>query len=218
MPQRTTPVLGLLALLIFSTEVKAEGAGHYQPQDASGPTGRWAYSLSGYYFALPDGSDYLVSIATANRGALRFEARYNYENIDAGSVFAGWTFTTGETISLSVTPMLGAVVGTTRGVAPGVEISVTHGPFDFYFEGEYVFDFDNRSDSFFYAWSEVAAKPIHWLRGGLVAQRTSIEQSDRDIQLGGFAQILIGPASFGVYVFNPGTSDWFTATSLELRF
>lgn len=218
MLQRTAPVVGFLAVLFSAPDTAGAEAGKYQQAGASTATSRWTYSVSGYYFALPHASDYWVGIAAANRDALHLEARYNYENIDAGSLFAGWTFTAGEALSLSFTPILGAVFGTTNGVAPGAQMSATYRSFDFYFEGEYVFDFQNRGNSYFYAWSELAAKPCAWLRGGLVGQRTAIDQSDRSIQLGGFAQVLVGRASFGVYLFNPGTSDWFAATSIELRF
>jgi hypothetical protein len=211
-------MLGLLALILSSQGFCAEDAGTYRRADANGAANPWTGSLSGYYFALPRGQDYAVGIGAANRGALRVEARYNYENIGAGSVFAGWTLSAGERLSFQVTPMLGAVFGTTRGVAPGLEMSAQYARFDFYFEGEYVFDLRNGRDSFFYAWSELAGKPLNWLRTGLVAQRTSIEQSDRSLQLGGFIQFSLPLANLAVYLFNPGTRDWFAASGLELRF
>jgi len=44
------------------------------------------------YYSLKDQSDFLLAVATAERGQLHIEARYNYEAIDAGSLFAGWKF------------------------------------------------------------------------------------------------------------------------------
>lgn len=216
MSSRLAPLLGLLAVL---SPVQACGGEYAGTRAQADPTATpWSYSLSGYYFALPSASDYMVGIAAANRGPLHLETRYNYENIDAGSVFAGWTFTAGERLRVSVTPMVGVVFGTTRGIAPGVEMSAQAAPFDFYFEGEYVFDRRGGSESFFYAWSELAATPIKWLRTGFVAQRTVIDQGGRDLQLGGFLQLLSSRVSLAAYLFNPGSSDWFLATGLELRF
>jgi hypothetical protein len=217
MPQRTLIVV-LLVFLVGLTDATAADPGRTEQSNGSTAADRWTYSVSAYYFAFPHESDYWVGLATANRDALHLQARYNYENINAGSIFAGWTFAAGETFSVSVTPIVGAVFGTTQGVAPGAQVAAAYRSFDFYFEGEYVFDVQNRGNSYFYAWTELAAKPVEWLRGGFVGQRTSINQSDRSIQLGGFAQLLFGRTSFGVYLFNPGSTDWFAATSLELRF
>jgi hypothetical protein len=218
MPSRLALLLGLLTMLASSRGFGGEPAIGQTQAAATAAATPWAYSLSGYYFALPNASDYFVGIAAANRGPLRLEARYNYENIDAGSVFAGWNVAAGERLRISVTPMLGLVFGTTRGIAPGVEIGVQAAPFDFYFEGEYVFDWRGARESFFYAWSELAATPVAWLRTGFVAQRTAIDQSDRELQLGGFVQLLLGRINLGAYLFNPGSSDWFFATGVELGF
>ena len=218
MPPRTLPAFVLVVLLIGSGDARAADPARVEQRDLSAPAERWTYAVSAYYFAFPHESDYWVGLATANRGDLHLQARYNYENINAGSIFAGWTFAAGETFSVSLTPIVGAVFGTTRGVAPGAQVAAAWRSFDFYWEGEYVFDVQNRGNSYFYAWTELAAKPVEWLRGGFVGQRTSINQSDRSIQLGGFAQLLFGRTSFGVYLFNPGSTDWFAATSLELRF
>jgi len=50
-----------------------------------------------------------------------------------------------------------------------------------------------------------ASPPLEWLRFGLVGQRTRVYNSDRDIQRGGFAQLLFGKATLGFYVFIPTT-------------
>ena len=107
MSSRFAPLLGLLAVLSPVQACGGEYAGtraHAGTRAQADPTATpWSYSLSGYYFALPNASDYMVGIAAANRGPLHLEARYNYENIDAGSVFAGWTLATGERLPVSVT-------------------------------------------------------------------------------------------------------------------
>jgi hypothetical protein len=79
----------------------------------------WAYSATGYYYSPPDESDFLLVIATADRESLHLEARYNYEALDTGSMFAGWKFAGGDKLTYELTPMLGAVFGATQGIAPG---------------------------------------------------------------------------------------------------
>jgi hypothetical protein len=179
----------------------------------------WAFSATGMYYALRDQSDFLLAIATAERGPLLLEARYNYEAIDAGSLFGGWKFSGGEALTYELTPMLGAVFGTKQGIAPGFKASAAYGAVDFYTEAEYVYDTKVKEDSFTYAWSELGYSPMKWLRFGLVGQRTRVYRSDRDIQRGGFAQFISGKVTLGLYVFNPDDSaDRVAIFSLTAKF
>ena len=158
------------------------------------------------YYSPPDQSNFLLGIATADRGSLHLEARYNYEALDTGSLFAGWKFSGGDTLTYELTPILGAVFGATQGIAPGFEASVAYGIVDYYIEAEYLYDLEVQEDSYTYAWSELGFSPLKWLRFGLVGQRTRVYSSDRDIQRGGFAQLMLGKTTLGFYVFNPDDS------------
>jgi len=67
-----------------------------------------------YELLAPDDKQLLLVIATADRGSLHLEARYNYEALDTGSLFAGWTFAGRRQLTYELTPMLGAVFGETQ--------------------------------------------------------------------------------------------------------
>jgi hypothetical protein len=206
------------ALLLPALNCAAQDSAAAQGYGANAPG--WAYSATGMYYFLPNQSDFLLAIATADRGQLHLEARYNYEALDTGSLFAGWKFSGGEALSWDLTPILGAVFGATQGIAPGFEASVAYGIADFYTEAEHLYDANAREDSYTYAWSELGLSPLDWLRFGLVGQRTRLYNSDRDIQRGGFAQ-LIGShkLTLGLYVFNPdNSSDRFSVLSLSAKF
>jgi len=166
----------------------------------------WTFSANTMAYAPPDGDNFLLVVATADRGPLHLEARYNYEARDTGSVFAGWTLEGGETLTYTFTPMFGVVAGETEGIAPAFKASLAYGVVDFYVEAEYLYDTDVSEDSYTYAWSELGVSPAPWLRFGLVGQRTRVYESSRDIQRGPFAQIVLGKATLGVYVFNPDDS------------
>jgi hypothetical protein len=171
------------------------------------------------YYSPPDQDNFLLVIATADRESLHLEARYNYEALDTGSLFAGWTFSGGDTLSYELTPILGAVFGDTQGFAPGFEASLAYGIADFYIEAEYLYDLENHEDSYTYAWSELGFSPLEWPRFGLVGQRTRVYSSDRDIQRGGFAQLVLGKATIGFYVFNPDDrADQLAILSLSAEF
>jgi hypothetical protein len=173
---------------------------------AQGNAPGWAFAATGYYYAPRNQGDYLSVIATAERGPLLLETRYNYEARDTGSLFVGWKFSGGEALTYELTPILGVVFGQTQGIAPGFKASAAYGIVDFYVEAEYLRDSKVRDDSFTYAWSELGFSPVKWLRFGIVGQRTRAYQSDRDIQRGPFAQLIAGKLTLGAYLFNPDDS------------
>jgi hypothetical protein len=175
-------------------------------------------AVTGYYYAMRDQSDFGVGVATLDHGQWHFEARYNYEARNAASAFVGWKFSGGDTVSFEVTPIVGALFGAARGVIPGVEASVAWGPFDAYIEAEYVDDRAQAGGSYYYAWSELAWKPVEWLRVGLVGQRTHTVDTDRDLQRGVFAQVTVQRLTFGIYAFNPDSAARYIIASVGARF
>jgi hypothetical protein len=102
--------------------------------------------------------------------------------------------------------MLGGVFGDTNGIAPGYKASLSWRMLEGYSEGEYVFDLGERTDSFFYNWSELALAPAEWIRGGIVTQRTRAYENDREIQRGLFAGTTYRNLDVTAYVFNPDDS------------
>jgi len=193
-----------VALLGSALACDAQGTSAMPRQQGNAPG--WAFSATGYYYSPRNQEDYLSVIATAERGPLLLETRYNYEALDTGSLFAGWKFSGGEALTWELTPILGVVFGQTRGIAPGFKASLAYGMVDFYVEAEYLRDSKVREDSFTYAWSELGISPAKWLRFGLVAQRTRAYESERDIQRGPFVQFIARKVTLGAYVFNPDDS------------
>jgi hypothetical protein len=137
---------------------------------------------------------------------LHVEARFNYEDRDTGSVWLGYNFSVGEEVTLEITPMVGAVIGNTDGIAPGHKASLRWRMLDLYSETEYVVDAGDSADSFLYTWSELALAPTDWSRFGLAIQRTKVYQTEFDIQRGFFAGFSYRRAEVAAYVFNPDAS------------
>jgi len=174
--------------------------------------------ITGYYYAMRDEPDFAVGVATLDYKRWHFEARYNYEAENAGSAFVGYKFKGGDTVTFEITPIVGALFGSARGVVPGVEASVAWGPFDAYIEAEYVDDRRNPGTSYYYAWSELAWTPVEWLRVGLVGQRTNTVDTGREFQRGLFAQATADRFTFGVYFFNPDSGARYVIGSLGMQF
>ena len=179
---------------------------------------KWSFSTSGYYYFLPDDDNSLTLIGSADHKALHFEARYNYEDRETGSVFAGWRFDAGNEFKFGATPMMGIAFGNTNGFLPALELDATYEVFSFYSESEYIIDFAGKENNFFYTWSELAVSPFNFLRTGISAQRTRLYQTDHDVQRGIFAEYSFRKLSAGVHYFNPFLKDDFIIVSLSINF
>jgi hypothetical protein len=144
----------------------------------------WEFSAAVMSYFVPDSREYVQPTFTADRGWLHLEARYNYEDLETGSVWGGYNLGGGDALAWAVTPMLGVVFGNTTGIAPGYKGSLGWWKIELYSEGQYVIDTGDSSDSFFYNWSELTVAPWDWVRFGMVTQRTRLYESDREIQRG----------------------------------
>jgi len=184
----------IVVVLVLASKVAAAAQSSDPPQSApttetTAPSkdeeaGAWSFSASATTYVLPDEGNYVQPTFTADRGWLHLEARFNYENLETGSVWAGYNFSGGEKVEWEITPMVGGVFGETKGIAPGYKASLSWKKLELYSEGEYLFDTESTSDSFFYNWSEVTLAPKEWFRFGLVTQRTRAYASDRTIERG----------------------------------
>ena len=187
-----------------------------RPKDADDKA--WSFSAAAYTYIVPDGRDYVQPTVTADRDGLHLEARYNYEALDSGSAWVGYNFSGGKKLAWEFTPMLGGVFGDTKGVAPGYKGSLGWWKVELYSEGEYVFDTDDSSESFFYNWSELTLSPVNWFRFGIVTQRTRAYESDRDIQRGVLVGFSFDHVDLAAYILDPDEDEPVFAFSVEVRF
>ena len=166
----------------------------------------WSLDASAYTYIVPDSENYVQPTVAADRDWFHVEARFNYEDRDTGSVWLGYNFSVGEEVTLQMTPVAGAVIGNTAGIAAGYKASLRWRMFELYSETEYVVDAGDSADSFLYTWSEFALAPTAWSRFGLAVQRTKVYQTEFDIQRGFFAGFSSQRAEVAAYVFNPDAS------------
>ena len=138
--------LALAALVLLTA---GNGARPRRPPPAADEKApAWEYSASLYGYFPPEDQHYAQPTVIADHDALHLEARYNYEGLKSGSAWVGWNVGAGEKLRLDATLMVGGVVGDTRGVAPGYELTLSYGRFELYSEGEYVFDTDDSARQF----------------------------------------------------------------------
>ena len=215
------PLAVLATLALTASATAQEAALATAPPAATEPeveSSSWEFGLSGALYVLPDEADFVQPTFKADRGLLHLETRYNYEDRDSVSFFAGANFEFGDKLKLALTPMLGGLIGQTDGLVPALEADLTFWRLEAYGEAEYVFDLNHSSSKYFYMWSELSVWPTSWLRAGLVTQRTRVYQTERDIQRGLLVGVSFKKIEGTVYFFNPGSDDHFSVVSLGVSF
>ena len=200
-------LIGFLPLKLFSQEAQNDSA-----------SSSWNFSAWAEMFILPDEDDIFNPTFYARHKKLHLEARYNYEARNTASLWAGRRFKFGKEVKFVLVPMASIVFGNTNGLAPGLEIEVMYKKFDFYSESEHVFDFNTKENNFFYMYTELAIRPINPIRTGLIAQRTKLFESEREIQRGLFAEYYFGRFRAGGFFFSPFSSDFFWIASFSVDF
>ena len=155
----------------------------------------------------------------ADRDWLHLEARYNYEDFKTVSLWAGYNFSGGKKLEWNLTPMAGLVLGNTNALAPGLEATLADKRFEFYTEGEWVFNLENSADNYIYFWSDLSVSPWDWLTVGMSGQRTRLYETGKDIQKGLLAGFNYKKASLTSYFYNIGsTSSFFVLVSASISF
>ncbi|MGR4064972.1 MAG: hypothetical protein ACLQPV_05945 [Vulcanimicrobiaceae bacterium] len=198
--QRAVAFACALFLSGFGSAPAAVGSAQGKAPPAA--TNPWAYSvtLDGYFAA--DETNYATPIFTADRSWLHLEGRYNYENLDTASVWAGYNFSAGKKLLLNVTPMIGGVFGRTTGIAPGCEASLAYKKIDLSISNEYVYNPSHKSENFYYSWLQLTYSPANWLDFGAVTQHTKAFGSSLYVQPGAFLGVSHKQWQFTTYVFS----------------
>ena len=203
-----------LALAAASVRAQEEPAAAPEAEEKTA----WELEASVYGYFVPEDKDYGQPTVVADHGALHLEARYNYEDLDTGSVWVGWNVGVGDALRLDATLMVGGVFGELTGVAPGYELSVSWKSLELYSEGEWVFDTSNSDNNFFYTWSQLSWSPWEWFTVGFAAQRTRAYETGLDVQRGPFLGFTYKSVTLSVYVFNADEQPPTWVTSLSVSF
>jgi len=185
------------------------------------PRTPWAVGLSvtGNFFPKNTQPDFAQPTVTVDHGWLHLEARYNYEAIRTGSVWIGWNFSWGDTVTFALTPVFGVVFGVAKGVAPGIEWDLTWGPLEITSTNEFVFDFANWEASDFNYFAELRVWPWSWLKLGIALTRTRAVQLTNPEQWGPLVGVKLWKMNAELYWMNPGSStDQYWSATLGINF
>lgn len=209
------PVVLALAAALAASPAAAQLADSTRPRP-------WRLASYTDAYLDPEESTYFVPTVFADRGALHLEGRYNYEDRETASLFAGRAFTFGRGDDyLKLTPMAGAFFGAANGVAPGLEVEARWRRVAFWFESEYTFNLEDSSENFFYTWSELNLYlfPFLWVGGS--AQRLKVVETPREVDVGpmlGVGSVGSPRVALSVYGYGLGTSSRWLLATLSLEF
>jgi len=146
--QLPTQVLAVIVLLARGGELCGQGIPNVSKAPTTGDT--WSFNLVTDGYIVAGSQSYINPSFAADRKWLHLEIRYNNEDLRKGSFWVGYNFSTGATVVLDITPMIGGVVGRTTGIAPGCEAMLTYKRIALSTSNEYVFNTAHSWGSFYY--------------------------------------------------------------------
>ena len=203
-------------LLLLTIIIGLQTSYIYAQDNDSSNTSVWDFSVeTDLYFTDPFT---FLPIFIADKGNLHLEARYNYEDLKTFSGWVGYNFFGGDEFEYFITPMLGAAIGRTDGIAPGLEFTLGYAGFELYSESEYLFDFASSEYNFFYSWTDLTYSPLDWLWFGISGQMTKEFETELEIDRG----LILGAEyrNFEItgYFYNAFTGDVFFMLALGTEF
>ena len=131
------------------------------------------------------------------------EARYNYEEAQTFSLYAGRTFAKENRFSYSFTPMVGGMTGKLKGAALGLNMELDFENFNFSSQSQYAMMTGNVSTNFFFSWSELSYRPVSWFYGGLSMQHTQMYRTNALVEPGVMVGFSIKQWTIPLYGFIP---------------
>lgn len=201
------------SLLFFLILLVISGSARAQADSAD-----WTFGAEANLYLFPGGERILLPTFKADKDWFHGEARYNYEDLNTFSAWVGYNFRGGQKLEYVITPMLGGVTGQTKGVALGLEATLTLGKFELYTEAEFVKDASAKENNFFYSWTDLAFAPRDWWWVGISGQRTRLYQTELEYQRGVFLGGALGNWSLTAYGYNMGFAEPFVLLTLAAEF
>src|SRR5688572_10955709 len=109
-------------IFLFIGFVSLKSYTQQNQKDTSGSD--WNFSAWAEMFFISNGENFFNPTFYARHKSLHLEGRYNYEDLNTASVWAGKRFRFGKPVEFVIVPMAGLVFGNTNGVAPGLETEI----------------------------------------------------------------------------------------------
>jgi hypothetical protein len=130
------------------------------------------------------------------------EFRYNYEEVQTGSVHFGKQFGFKKIPQLKITPSVGYLFGNLNGASTGTIITFETDKFSFSSEPLYVFSFKDKYENYLYSWTELTYQVNSFFYSGLAVQQTKAYGENNFFEPGVMAGFSIKNFEIPIYCFN----------------
>ena len=132
------------------------------------------------------------------------EVRYNYEDQETLSVYAGKVFSRIKKVTYSVAPILGIVTGKFKGGSMGFNLNIEYKKLFVASQSQYTFSMKDKTANFLYSWSEVGYDIASWIYLGAAVQYTQLYQiRHAQVESGVVVGLSMGSWTFPLYSFSP---------------
>jgi hypothetical protein len=145
------------------------------------------------------------------------ELRYNYEDAETVSLFAGKTIEGGNKITYTLTPMAGFSIGLFTGVSAGINTEAEWGSFYLSAQSQYSIATKKDISSFFFNWSELGYSISDHVFAGVAMQYTH-QEKEGFFEPGLVAGINLKKVSFPIYLFNPFNRSYYFIIGLNYEY
>ncbi len=135
------------------------------------------------------------------------EVRYNYEELQTVSFNAGKMFSNKKSFSYAVTPYAGLVLGKMNGGTLGSNINLEYGSLFFSSESQYSFSVNEKTENFFYNWSEFGYQFTELVYSGIALQLTHPFEIKNNWEPGIMLGLTYKSWTFPFYAFSPANSN-----------
>ena len=142
----------------------------------------------------------------------------NYEQLHTFSLCIGKTFSEQDEFSYSVTPMIGAVLGSLKGGVLALNTEMRYKNFLFTAQSHYVFSSKNVESDLLNSWMEMGYQVIGHVFMGVSMQATVFNAVNKQLETGVFIRFSVKKWNFPIYCFNPASDNRYLILGVAREF
>jgi hypothetical protein len=135
------------------------------------------------------------------------EMRYNYEELQSISFNSGKRISLDKRLGLTVTPMGGIVLGKLNGGNIGFNMDVEYKKIFISLESQFTFSVEQKTQSFFFNWSEAGYQFSNLAYAGVALQVTHAFEMKSSWQPGVMTGLCFKNWTFPLYAFDPASKN-----------
>jgi hypothetical protein len=185
-------------------------------QHNGGAQSKWGFENYNYWNRQTSGIFVpIIHFETINNWYV--EMRYNYEEAQTLSFYAGKTFSGGKAVTYSITPLAGFATGRFTGVSFAANIKADWKNFYVSSQSQYSIALNGDNRNFFFTWSEMGYNISQKLFTGLAMQYTW-QVVKGETEPGFVAGINFKNISVPLYVFSPFRSGSYFVLGLNYEY